>query len=597
MPTVPLLTPDVAPTSGGNPDVNVSAPVEAFGGAVGHALSGLGSAVEGATDKIWAQAVRLQELENDTQAKRADTDYMTRAGMLHAEFSSLEGQAAKAAFPKYMKDLQDAREDIRGSLTNPMQQKMYDASSINFMGRSIFNGAGHAAQQAKVAASNASSARVETVSNNIGENPDDELGFQRGVRAITAETQSQGRLHGWEPDQTTATVEANVSTAVAKRITGLARTDPFAAQKMFDQANEGKNLTPIDAQRVQASIQTQSRQAIPRGISSEVNADLDHPAPEGTPEKSLEDRIAEGKAKAEKFSKNDPLLPDFVEQRIVADFNRKKAVQRDADQRNMQTVAGAMMTGNKEGILPKSVDELRLINPDVGQAWDSLKPTDQKKFMATFAQNAKGETVAWNNDNLRTYQQIKGQAIDDPVSFLARDVIAEKLPNSAKRELINLQMRMHSQSEADPRVTRAMQVLAPDLQAAGITKVANKDGYYQFVGAMQDALDAYQQDTKKVPPLDEVRKIGARLMQEQATPWALNPWSTTPLYQLPIPDEDKERLKSDPYWQKAGITPNDDMLARIYRAQKYNELYRGAAKKPAEASFPPQGGPTAPVSQ
>lgn len=593
MPTVPGLTPEASPSSGGNPSVSVSAPVEAFGGAIGHALSGLGSSIDGASDKIWAQAVKLQELQNDTEAKRADTQYMLKAGELHAQFSSLEGENARAAFPKYMADQQQAREDIRSGISNPMAAKMYDSSSLSFMGRNIFNGAGHAAQQTKVAASNASSARVQTLSDNIGENPEDEEGFQRSIQAIKAETASQARNGGWAPEQLAATTDSNISTAVSKRIVGLARTDPFAAQTMFDQATKGKNLSPIDAQKVQATIQTQSRQVISRGVSDQVNADLQHPAEDGVPTKSLDDRIAEAQAdpNVAKFAKNDPMLPDFVRERVIADYNRSKAVQRDADQRNEQTIASALMTGNKEGILPKSVDELKLINPEVGAAWDAMKPTLQKKYMASLAQNAKGEKVAWTDEGLRNYQAIKGQAIDSPVDFLARDVISEKnLPNSAKRELVNLQGRLRSQSETDPRVGRAMQILGPDLAAAGIDKKSDKDGYYQFVGALQDVLDAYQTDNKKVPKMDDVRQMGARLMQEQVTSKGYLWDSKSPMYNQPLPDEEAERLKADPYWAKSGITPNDAMLKRIYVAQKYNELYRGSAKKPAEATFPPQAG-------
>jgi hypothetical protein len=583
MPTVPLLTPDQSPTEAGTPGLNLAVPEDAFGGAVGKALSGLGTSIEGASDRIWARAVELQNLDNDTEAKRADTAYMIKAGELHAQFSSLEGDAARAAFPKYMQDQQAARESIRDSLSNPMAQKMYDSSSLNFMGRNIFNAAGHAAQQTKVAANNASAARVDTLTNNIGENPNDEEGFQKSVKAIAAETRSQGANGGWSEDQIKATTDNNISSAVSKRIVGLARTDPFAAQRMFDQATDGKNLNPNDAARVQATIQTQSRQVISRNVSGMVNADLDHPSDD--PEKSLEDRIAEAKANpdVQRFTKNDPLLPDFVEQRVIADYNRSKAITRDADQRNEQTVAAALMQGNKEGILPKSVDELKLIDPNVSAAWDSLKPTTQRKYMAAMAQNAGGGRIAWTDEGLRNYQAIKGQAVEDPVQFLERDIVAEKnLPNSAKRELINLQTRLTQQSTSDPRVGRALQLLKPDLEAAGIKKTAggSNDEYYQFVGAMQEALEDFHQNNKKAPSYDDIKKIGSRLMQEQVTSSHWYGDSKSPLYSIPVPDEEDKRIKADPFWQQKGIvSPTTSMVQRFYAAEQYNKLYGGSAKK------------------
>lgn len=593
MPQAPL-SPTVDSTSGGTPNVGLSVPVEAFGGAVGHALSSLGDQIHRSSDQLWQRAVEMQNLENETNAKRADTEYMTKAGMLHAEFSSLEGLSAKQAYPQYIKNLQQSRDDIRKSLNNPMAQKMYDASSMNFMGRSIFNGAGHAATQAKVASVNASKSRVQSLTDNIGANPEDDEGFQRSISSIQAETRSQGAQGGWSEDQIKATSDANVSSAVATRVTSLARSDPFAAQRMYDNAVKQKAMNPIDASRVQASIQTQSRQAIPRGISAEVNADLDHPAAEGVPEKSLEDRIAEAQSKAEPYAKNDPLLPDFVKQRVIADYNRSKAIQRDANQRSEQTIAGALMTGNKEGILPKSVDELKLINPEVSAAWDSLKPTTQKKYMAAMAHNANGDKVAWTNETLANYQKLKGMAVDSPVEFLAKDVISESMPTSGKKELINQQQRLRQQAQTDPRVGRALQVLTPDLQAAGLTKKDNLEGYYQFVGSMQDALDDFNRDSKKVPSVEEIRTMGARLMQEQVQSgkWFGFMDGKTPLYQMPVPEDKSTEIKADPYWAKAGVTPNDSMIRRIYVAQEYKRLYGGSTAKPA-TTFPPN----APTSQ
>lgn len=591
MPQAPL-SPVVDSTAGGTPSVSTNAPLEAFGGAIGHALSSLGDQVHRSSDELWKRAVELQNLENETNAKRADTEYMTKAGTLHAEFSSLEGLAAKQAYPQYIKDLQASRTAIRGSLNNPMAQKMYDASSMNFMGRSIFNGAGHAATQAKVASVNASKSRVQSLTDTIGADPYDEEGFQRSTSAIKAETRSQGAQGGWSEDQIKATTDTNVSSAVATRVTSLARSDPFAAQTMYDNAVKIKALSPVDASRVQASIQTQSRQAIPRGISAEVNADLEHPAQEGVPEKSLEDRITEAQSKAEPYAKNDPLLQDFVKQRVIADFNRSKAIQRDANQRNENIIQRALNTGNKEGILPKSIEELKLIDPDVGPAWDAVGPKRQSKYMGMLSDNAKGEKIAWTAEGFRNFDKLKGMAIDNPVEFLAKDFSEEKLPDSAKLQLSNLQWRMRKQSESDPRVGRAMNILSQDIQAAGISKKADIDQYYRFTGGLADALDTYQKDHKKVPSTEEVKKIGAQLMQQQITDkgWLWDSKSAT--FDLPIPEDKAKEIKADPYWDKNGITPTDTMVRRIHAAQEYKRLYGGSSAKPA-TSFPPN----APASQ
>src|SRR5229473_5333315 len=190
MPQVPGLVPDQTPSLGGTPDVNLAVPTDAFGGAVGHALSGLGHDIEGASDKIWAQAMNMQNLQNETEAKSADADYMMKAGMKHAEFNAKEGNnASPEALQAHIQELQDLRVQTRSGLSNPMAQKMFDGSSLSFMGRTIFNAAGHAAQQSKVASNNASTARVAATQDNIAASPTDDVTFLRGKRAIESEVE------------------------------------------------------------------------------------------------------------------------------------------------------------------------------------------------------------------------------------------------------------------------------------------------------------------------------------------------------------------------------------------------------------------------
>jgi len=580
----------MAPSTSGVAGPSVNVPIDAFGGAVGHALQGLGQAVEGASDKIWQRAVEIQNLNNETEAKTADADYMMKAGMEHANFSSLTGTQARDAFPGYMKKLQDMRTEARSGLSNPMAQKMFDASSLSVMGRTIFNGAGHAAQQAKVAANGASQARIDQMSDGIGAAPTDQLTYERYTRGIAAETRSQGQQNGWEPDQTNETVKQNISTAVAKRVVGLAKTDAIGAQAMFDRATKSGDLLPVMADRVQATVQTQFRQQGSRIISDRVLAGRASGNESG---KTEQEYIDDGMKAADEIIKKtgiaDPLFKDFVKERIMANYGQDKRIERDTSQAAEQTVAGAMLSGNKEGILPKSVDELRTVNPDVGAAWDNLKPTVQKKYMHEMALNALGHRVSWNDENLKTYRTIKGQATDNPTEFLARDVISENIPSSAKRELINLQQRMTKQSQDDPRVARAMSLLGPDLNAAGITRgttgSTDRENYYQFVGGLQDALELYQgEHPGKVPSSEEVRSMGAQLMQEHATGrrgWMFFNSEKASTYQLPVSDADADRIRNLGIWRDRNIAaPTDAMIQRYYHAEKFKELYGKSAKKP-----------------
>src|SRR5712664_2051469 len=337
MPQVPGLVPTETPSLGGAPNINVAVPTDAFGGAVGHALEGLGRDISGAGDKIWQQAMNMQGLQNETEAKNADAEYMMKAGMKHAEFNVKEGNnASPQAMEAHIKELQDLRVATRSGLSNPMAQKMFDGSSLSFMGRTIFNAAGHAAQQTKVAANNASTARVAATQDNIAGAPTDDVTFQRGVRAIQSEVEAQGRNSGWSPEQTEETSKQKVSETLAKRTASLARTDAIGAQKMYEQGAKSKALLPMDALKVQATIQTQYRQQGSRIIADQVLGKLRDGDDEG--DKSLNDYISEGMTKVTEgdLDKNDPLFKDFVRERITADYNRHKSVVRDGQQQAEQ---------------------------------------------------------------------------------------------------------------------------------------------------------------------------------------------------------------------------------------------------------------------
>jgi len=597
-PQAPDLLPSVAPSTSGVAGPSVNVPVDAFGGAVGHALQGLGQAVEGASDKIWQRAVEIQNLNNETEAKTADADYMMKAGMEHANFSALTGTQARDAFPGYMKKLQDMRTEARSGLSNPMAQKMFDASSLSVMGRTIFNGAGHAAQQAKVAANGASQARIDQMSDGIGAAPTDQLTYERYTRGIAAETRSQGQQNGWEPDQTNETVKQNISTAVAKRVVGLAKTDAIGAQAMFDRATKSGDLLPVMADKVQATVQTNFRQQGSRIISDRVMAGRNSG---DEPERTEQEYVNEGLKAAEEIAKktgiNDPLFPDFVKQRIMTDYGLRKRVERDTDNQNVLTIGKAMLKASQDGNVPTNIEQLKAIDPSVSPALDALsgRPDKVQGIMKQLERNANGENrVPPTTQNLQLTHQYVGQANssdnEERVSFLAKDFASEPtLTVSQKNKLMNLQDSMRKQSQDDPRVARAMSLLGPDLNSAGITRgtagSADRESYYQFVGGLQDALELYQgEHPGKVPSSEEVRSMGAQLMQEHATGrrgWMFFNSEKAPTYQLPVSDADADRIRNLGIWRDRNIAaPTDAMIQRYYHAEKFKELFGKSAKKP-----------------
>ena len=692
MPNVPYSgVPSVAPQMDATPRFTADARPESFGVNVWQAVRGLGQTTEKVGDEVFARGIAMQDLYNHSEAQQADADYMQKAGELHAQYSSLQGKDAVDAYPKYISDLQDARKGLRDGLSNDMSAKLFDSQSLSTMGRTIFNGAGHAATQNKVYALGASKARVDAIGDRTLGTPQDEDAFQDGLADTEDEIRAQGQLQGQAPEAVDQAVSQAKSGLWGQRIKGLVKTQPITAGKMLDQAvkdgevqgedigkltnlvQQSRNTVgarmvshdvmtgaglrwgqgPVDIKQAGEAIgtfesggnygtigvQTAHGRALGKYQVMEENLP-DFLSKAGLPSMSADEFLKNHSAQDQVFSSvfggymkstgsfndaasmwfsgkpiaqsggrkdalgttvpaylaatnailarnaplaakvdmggkiateqapDDPLFPDFVRDRITADNNRQLAIKRDDEFANRQTIETGLM-GQEGGKLPTTVEELTA-DPKASDAWDHLLPSTQRRYMNVLARNAKGDHN-WTDATLREYQQLKGQAQAEPADFLDRDVVGTDLPNSAKRELINLQGRLKDKAEGDPRVARALGILGPDMQAAGITK-ANKDDYYQFTGALSDQIQQFTDDNKRPPKLDEIKTIGARLMQSQVTKgWIWN--SQTPTFQLPVPSSEAEQIKLDPAWQKLGITPTNTQIQRIYTRKLYQDLY------------------------
>jgi hypothetical protein len=716
MPQVPFSgVPEVAP--GGVPLGRYHAEVSeaTFGGNVGAALGSLGGQLKATGNELFERGIAMQTLKNQSEAQEADANYTEKAGLLHANYNTLQGKQAVDAYPQYIKDLKETRQSIRDGLSNEMSQKLFESASNGTMGRSIFNGAGHAAGQNKAYAVGASTARVASIGNQTLSFPQDDRSFLKGMETTEAEVRSQSSLLGLSPEATEEAVSTQKSKLWGERVKGMAKQDPMKAGKWLEDGIKagdirgediGKLTNLVDQQRrtvgsrmisnqvskgvgtsygsgivpiEQAAdaigtfesggrynlvgVETKHGRALGKyqvmeeylpeflksagmpamtrdeflkspsaqdqlfntrfgqymketgsfndaaskwfsgktmaeagdrkdahgttvpGYVSNVNAILARNAP-------LSQKVQEGTKLATAAAPDDPLFPEYVEQRIKTDHDRNVAVKRDTEFQNRQVIEDGLM-GGKDGKLPSTIEELTN-TPEKAQAWQDLLPSNQRRYMKVLATNAKGD-VNWTETSLREYQKLKGSAAVNPADFIDTDVIGMELPNSAKRELINLQGRLKGKAEADPRITRALGILAPDLQAAGIER-KNKDEFYQFTGALADQLQQFAEDNKRPPKTDEVRVMGSRLLQQQKSPGFFGTvfGTKTPTFQLPVPSEEADKIKQSGEWSKMSITPTDAQIQRIYTRALYQKLYGGTTSKP-EASAP--GAPSPPASQ
>lgn len=195
--------------------------------------------------------------------------------------------------------------------------------------------------------------------------------------------------------------------------------------------------------------------------------------------------------------------------------------------------------------------------------------------MKALERNAKGD-VRMNEPRFKRWTEIKGMAQTDPEGFLGLDVANEDLPIKTRQEFVKQQIALKKNVEGDPRVTHALSVLRPMLSAANLDPQRDKDLYNQFVGSLQDSIERFQQDNKKLPKAEDINLMGAHLLQQTSSPefW----YGKDYFFNLPVPKPVENEIKLRPVWTDHGVTPTDYDVKRVYAREQYQKLYGGAKK-------------------
>jgi len=576
MPQVPYNPiPDVGPRDDPTPEIRINANPDAFGANIGEALKGLGTTGQHVGDELFQRALALQQLQNETVAKQADTDYMIKAGELHANFSALEGKDAVAAYPKFAKDLQDARNAIRDSLGTDNARKMFDAQSLTTMGRSIFNGAGHAATEQKKWSTGVADSRIQAVQDGIYANPTDEVAVARGEADVTNEIRSKADLKGWDEEQTQREIDRALSSSRALRIAGLARTDPNGAKDMFEKYKP--SMTAKDSYNTEQIVQRQMYTTGARIIAGNLTKSLFDPDRNPTdPETPLSELVAQARDMARKQMPNDPLFEDYATKATESLFNQYKQIKVQENQQARQSVESAMLgLNNPNGKIPASMDELRA-DPEAAKAFDQLQPTQKKAVLAQLAKNSKGDVIETpeRRDNFLT---LRGMAITEPAKFQDIMLSTQDITNARKVELTKMSQGIDKlqQDSLVQKVGSAMRSLDGQLNDAQITLRGDPAQYYKFKGALWGEIEGYRETYKKLPSDDEVGLMGAKLLRDDAS----RKWyqSSQKEFEVDIPEAHRKTI-TDAYIADHGVVPPEADIRRIYFRKQMKDYYDQQSK-------------------
>ena len=227
------------------PSVNVTPYPAAFGENVAGAISTLGKVSEQAGSELTNRAFAMQELQlhADANAKLADSQNQMLQRTL--QFGQLEGKAAVDGYPQYLQDLEIIRKN-GGQGLPPYGQFLYDSESRNSRFRLSYFGGEHAATEQKKYIVGSSKAKVASLENEAGLDPDNPTANASRLASIQTEIEHQNEVAGLSKNdpQWNLNVAEGKSAFIGAQIRGLAEKDPFKAQKLLDQSVASKDLQP-----------------------------------------------------------------------------------------------------------------------------------------------------------------------------------------------------------------------------------------------------------------------------------------------------------------------------------------------------------------
>jgi hypothetical protein len=293
------------------------------------------------------------------------------------------------------------------------------------------------------------------------------------------------------------------------------------------------------------------------------------------------DSVADSRAKS-----LDPDDPDFhvgFRDRVTAEHNRMRSIEREDEFNRRQTVESALGPG-PDGKLPTSIESIQ--DPKVREAWDNLNPTDRRRYEGVFARNAKGD-YAPTQQNQIEYRTWLGRLTDpmasdeDRKKAIEADYSTMPLPANQRQQLVTLRGKLFSNQQKNPALNHAMQVLTPMLDEAGFTRRLDEESYYQFIGALHLVMEDKFTESGKPPNDEEIKTMGTRLLQEQVTKsnWGWIFDGKEAMFKTPIPENIKENLISSWAAKHDGATPSERTLQSYWAAMQYKKLYSKPVKQ------------------
>lgn len=152
------------------PSQQIPADADDFGAGIGQSLQRTGAIMQRVQEQEFALELRFAEMENETRALDASTEYTRRSSEVVNQFRQLNGQQAVDALPGVEKSLVELDREIGKGLRAPGAQRAYKARSSNILTQNMQVSGLHAANQASAASEAAKGAAITAAQSRFATN-------------------------------------------------------------------------------------------------------------------------------------------------------------------------------------------------------------------------------------------------------------------------------------------------------------------------------------------------------------------------------------------------------------------------------------------
>lgn len=294
---------------------------------------------------------------------------------------------------------------------------------------------------------------------------------------------------------------------------------------------------------------------------------------------------------ADTFAPGNAAFLDALQSKVRGDYELSKSVRADQMSAAYDAVLNEVIS--EPGKTPPT--DLRQLSQEAQDYYHSLPPTQRKAIDTQLEQNASPSDKAATPQMSNNYDRLLGLRETNPEAFKAYDFGNDpNLTPALRKQLIDLKHKPLA-AEKGPNYKQMLDIAAPLLQGAGITKKDTIDKYNQFVGAFLRVSDEQSATLKRPLKPEEVRQITSDLLEKtvvsgwfgQTQHYKFESYgidaeglstvpprdfgaSFAPNRAFTVPDDVRQTI-IDRYQKKTGQVPSDALIFLIWKTSNLKE--------------------------